>query len=41
MERLNIEPVITDSFTATVLALERAISGKKIIGVVSCQGVGF
>lgn len=41
MQRITIEPVITDAFSTTVLTLERAISRKRIIGVVSSRGVGF
>lgn len=41
MQQTFIDPVITDAFSETVLTLNRAISMKRIIGVVSARGVGF
>jgi len=36
-----IEPVLTESFQTAVIVLEKAITEKRIIGVVSPPGVGF
>lgn len=41
MQQLIIDPVITDAFSETVLTLNRAITLRRIIGVVSSRGVGF
>jgi len=38
---VEIEPVLTDAFNRTVLALEKAITERKIICIVSPSGIGF
>lgn len=37
----EIEPVLTNAFNSTVLALEKAITQRKIICVVGPEGIGF